>query len=88
MMKLRNGAEALALAKQHELTKRQDTDALDTLAAAQAETGHFVEAVTVMQEAIKVAGKGRPAAAVTDIRSRMELYHAGRPYREAEKTQP
>lgn len=83
----RNGEEALALA--HELcegTGYADPVLLDTLAAAQAETGDFEGAVDTMKRAMKLAeqrmqrGDFNPAL-LDRMRGRLELYYMrSRPY--------
>jgi Flp pilus assembly protein TadD len=82
--RIRNGREALGLARQAvEATSRKDPRALDALAAALAETGRAAEAAALADEA------GRLAAATGDreleaaIAGRRRDYLAGRPFRGA-----
>lgn len=79
---VKNPKRALELAlKAVELSRREDGDKLDTLAAAYAANGNFKEAVRVQEEALafpefeKTQGKA--------ARRRLELYHQGRPYTES-----
>jgi hypothetical protein len=58
-------------------TARRDAGALDALAAAQAASGAFTAAVSTVQEALGATGD--PALAA-ELRARLELYRAGRPY--------
>jgi len=77
----RDGAEAVRLAERAcTLTRNRDVDALDALAAAYAEVGRFAEAANAARRALEMtdtsAGRNR------EIRARVALYEAGRPYRE------
>ena len=54
---------------------------LDTLAAAYAGSGQFVEAVRWQTKAVELA----PAGAKVHAQSRLELYQAGKPYRDEGK---
>ena len=51
---------------------------LDTLAAAYAEAGEFGKAVEWQQKAVAMA----PENVKPDFRARLELYEAGKPYRQ------
>ena len=55
---------------------------LDTLAAAYADASRFPEAVRTAQEAIRLADVAGARSLSDEIRQRLELYRAGRPYRE------
>ncbi len=80
---LRNGVEAVRLAQQAcQLTNHQEAGTLDTLAAAYAEAGRFAEATAAAQEALALAESAKQPARVESIQSRLNLYRAGRPYRE------
>jgi arylsulfatase A-like enzyme/Flp pilus assembly protein TadD len=61
-----------------ELSGWDDFGMLDTLALAYAERGDFSEAVQWQTKALEFA----PAEAQADLRSRLELYQNGKPYRE------
>jgi len=82
---LRNGAEAVTLAKMAvSETKHQGQTAtqdllnnLDTLAAAYAETGAFSDAINAETEAISLL---TDEAAKSDYRSRLTLYQSNTPY--------
>jgi tetratricopeptide (TPR) repeat protein len=80
---VRDGAEAVRLATRAvELSKTNDVDMLDTLAAAQAETGQFAQAAATAQQAIALAqqrGQGEIAGAISN---RLERYQQGRGWRQ------
>jgi Flp pilus assembly protein TadD len=80
---LRNGADAVRLA-QHacELTHDSQPLFLGTLAAAYAEAGRFPEAVATAEKAEQLATNTGPTALSAKIRQSLELYRAGKPYRE------
>ena len=74
----RNGEEAISTAKQAcELLGWKSVDAFDTLAAAYAETGQFVEAIKWQNKAIASAAEENKQK-LTD---RLKLYQAEKPYR-------
>lgn len=80
--KLRDGAEAVRLAEHAcQLTGRKQASCLDTLAVAYAEAGRFQEALATAEEAVALARAAKQSAA-DEIQSRLELYRAGKPYRE------
>jgi tetratricopeptide (TPR) repeat protein len=71
-------AEALSLAERAvNLSKRQDPAVLDVLGVALAAEGQFARAVTVMDEALLLAGHGRLA---DDIGQRRTLFTRQRAY--------
>lgn len=75
----RDGAEAVRLAvKACELTDYTDVDCLICLAAAHAEQGNFVDAVAWQRKTLELAAPDEMA----EMRRRLELYEAGKPYRE------
>ena len=75
----RDGAKAVKNAKKFfELTQREDRAEIDILAAAYAENGEFSEAVKWQEKAIELA----PANEKADVRSHLELYKSGKPYRQ------
>jgi serine/threonine protein kinase/tetratricopeptide (TPR) repeat protein len=77
---IRDGTNAVILAEESvAATHRTDTDALDTLAAAYAETHQFDKAIAVEQEAM---GLAKNDAEKKDYDSRLKLYQAHSPYRE------
>jgi Tfp pilus assembly protein PilF len=80
----RSGALALRSAKQIcEATNYQQSDYLDTLAAAYAETGQFDLAAQTARQAL-AATTARPDQ-IPAMQSRLKLYEAGKPYRAAGK---
>jgi tetratricopeptide (TPR) repeat protein len=80
---LRNGAEAVRLAEQAgKLTQRQKTAVLDTLAAAYAEAGRFEDAVKTTEEIRALALSAHDTNTVNTARQRLELYQAGKAYRD------
>ena len=77
--KTRDGRQAVERATSAcALSGWKDGDSLDTLAAAHAERGQFDEAVKWANRALDVAPEQQRRA----IRARLELYQAGKPYRE------
>lgn len=75
---LRDGRRAIELAvRAVKLENSKEWDTIDTLAAAFAEAGRFPDAVIAQQEAIKLA----PAEEHPDLKSRLQLYQANKPYR-------
>jgi protein O-mannosyl-transferase len=85
---VRNGARAVELAEQaNRRTGGQDPVILRTLAAAYAEGGRFAEAIKSAQQALKLAtGQNNPGLAAA-LRSELELYQAGAPFRECKNLQ-
>jgi Flp pilus assembly protein TadD len=84
----RDGAEALALAREVVRRDPQSPDALDLLAAALAENGRFGDAERTAGAALaaaRAAGRTDLAAA---LEARRALYAAGRPYRETPGASP
>ena len=82
--KLRDGQRAVELATQAvKLAKAKDPGLFDTLAAAQAETGAFQQAVESIQTAIRLAeSKNKNEDLVQRYRDRLKLYQNSRPYRQ------
>jgi hypothetical protein len=83
---IRNGAKAVEMAQ---LVVRgsngREPSCLDTLAAAYAEARQFPKAVATAEEAVALAKLAGSTSLALDIQSRLELYRAGRPYRESPK---
>jgi tetratricopeptide (TPR) repeat protein len=78
----RDGPEAVRLAARAvELTKTNDLEMLDTLAAANAEAGQFSQAVAVARQALEMAGRAGQTNQLTPISNRLELYRKGIPFR-------
>jgi len=79
---LRDGAEAVALAERVvAASARRDPNALDTLAAAYAETGRFEDARRVAEEAAALARTAGDAPLAAEIEGRARGYARGVPYR-------
>ncbi|WP_437202695.1 tetratricopeptide repeat protein [Planctomicrobium sp. SH664] len=77
--KIRDGRKAVEHAgKACELTNHQDSNNLDTLAAAYAEVGDFANAVKWQTEALKLAEEETKA----DCQARLQLYQSGKPFRD------
>lgn len=75
--KVRNGTKALEIAKiAVPLSGPDEAAALDTLAAAYAETGDFLSAIKFQTEAIEKGLKE------TDVLERLELYRQGKAFRQ------
>jgi tetratricopeptide (TPR) repeat protein len=81
--KLRNGAEALVLAQRlYNMGGSNVPPVLDTLAAAYAETGKFMEAGNTVQRAIALATAAGNTNGVKQFRAHLKLYEQSRPVRE------
>ena len=82
---LRDGRRAVSLAQQAtKLFGENEPTALDTLAAAYAEAGQFPEAVKAAERAVNLASAQNQKALADRLRTRLELYRKGTPYREAQ----
>ena len=80
---LRNGPEAVSLAtKAQDLSSGSDPIVLDTLAAAYAETGQFLKALTIANRAVDRAVQLKDESLAHAIRSRMLLYGMNAPFRD------
>jgi Flp pilus assembly protein TadD len=79
---LRNGEEAVRLASRAAELEPGNPNVMNTLAAAYAEAGRFDEAVTVAEAAVKLAERMGMSDFARAVRSRLELYRQGRPFRE------
>ena len=79
---VRNGPQAIELAtKACEITEWEDSNFLDTLAAAYAEAGKFDEAVKWETKAIEHP-EAFDQAAFEEMQARLKLFQAGKPYHE------
>jgi len=79
---VRDGARAVELAKQALLLHGRPTArGLDVLAAAQAEAGDFAGARNSAEEALRLVAPAQEDSLGANIRARLELYRAGKPYR-------
>jgi tetratricopeptide (TPR) repeat protein len=75
--------KAIELAKRAcELKGDKEPELLDTLAAAYAAAGRFEEAMKTAEKAIDTAKAGGREDLVGEIQKRMELYRAGKQYRQ------
>jgi len=80
---VRNGTEAIKLGQRaKQLTGGQDPMALRALAAAYAEGGRLAEAVTSAQQAMELATRQNNPDLIQALRSELDVYHAGYPFRE------
>jgi Flp pilus assembly protein TadD len=80
---IRNGAQAVTLAEQaNRLSQGADPAILDTLAAAYAEEGRYLEAVTVARQALQLARAQNQTSMADAIQLQINLYQAGSPFRE------
>ena len=81
--KYRDGAKAIELAqKLSKITQYDQPLALDALAAAYAEAGNFDEAVLTAEKALELALIYGPQELALGLKKRLQLYQAGRPYRQ------
>jgi tetratricopeptide (TPR) repeat protein len=64
------------------LTENHLASYIDTLAAAYAAAGRFDDAISTAQQAITLASEAGQTQLVVQIRSQLELFRVGRPYRE------
>jgi len=75
--------EAVRLAlRACEMTDYNDPELLDTLAAAYASAGDFSKAIETAEKAIKLAEAAGRKDYSREIQARLQLYKAGKPYRE------
>jgi len=79
---VRNGPEALGLARQIVALLPNDLGAANALAAALAESGQFPAAVTTAERALAIAHSGGNVAAVAPAERRLAAYRAGQPWRQ------
>jgi tetratricopeptide (TPR) repeat protein len=80
---VRNGSEALAFAvRAVKISGGKDARMLDTLAAAYAEAGQFAGAALTARRALARAAQEKQSALADEIKIRMALYEAGRPFRD------
>lgn len=84
--KVRNGTEAVELATPATKLSAKDALAWDTLAAAQAETGKFDDALASAKKALELAGDNKKLAG--DIQRHLERFQEKKPYREAGEAGP
>jgi Flp pilus assembly protein TadD len=79
--RIRDPHKAIRLAERAcELTGYQQPELLDTLAAAYASAARFSEAVATAQKALELAQSLEQKQLIEDIRNRLRLYKAAKPY--------
>lgn len=79
----RNGPEAVKLAERaNQMTGGTNSGALDTLAAAYAEAGRYVEAAQTGEKALTIAESEKQSVLATAIRERVALYRQSKPFRD------
>jgi tetratricopeptide (TPR) repeat protein len=80
---VRNGAEAVTLAQRAcQLTKFEQAQILNALAAAYAESGKLDLATQTAQKALEIARSKQQANLIPMTESLLKLYQSGKPYRE------
>jgi tetratricopeptide (TPR) repeat protein len=86
---VRNGAEAVRLAgRAAEMTRGQEPQVLDTLAAAYAESGRWAEAVETARRAFELASRRNQTALSEALIARIRRYEARTPERDAQPRGP
>ena len=81
--KVQNPAGAVRLAEWAcELTKYEQPELLDTLAAAYAAAGKFSEAIETAEKAIRLAENAGQKELAQEIQNHLQLYKASQPYRQ------
>ncbi|MFL2480412.1 MAG: ASPIC/UnbV domain-containing protein [Verrucomicrobiales bacterium] len=79
--KVRNPKEALLIAQKIvRATKEQNSDALDTLAAAQAACGDFESAIKTVNKAILLIKTGQLPALTNQLKARLDSYQNRKPH--------
>ncbi len=64
------------------LTGYKEAAFLDTLAVAYAAVGRFKDAIATAEQAINIAKAQKREILVSEIQGRLDLYRAGKPYRQ------
>ncbi len=77
---LRNGPEAVQLATTATRAAPDDPTAWDALAAAQAESGNFTDAVTSANKGIELANASQQTNQAARFEGRLKFYQAGQPF--------
>jgi tetratricopeptide (TPR) repeat protein len=81
---VRDPARAVEFAQKADFsTNHRDLSVLDALAAAYASAGRFEDAVTTIERGINLATDNHLDAAARQLRERLDLYRARRPYRQS-----
>ena len=82
LLSLGNQEEAIRLAERAtDLTARKDPRALDLLGVAYAAAAQFDKAIPVARSALSLALAANADTLAAEIRARLQLYEAGKPYR-------
>jgi protein O-mannosyl-transferase len=80
---IRNGARAIEAAREADrLSGGQNPRITGLLAAAYAEAGRFPEAITTVQQAMRLAAAQNDDALADSLRAQIKLYKAGTPFRD------
>jgi Flp pilus assembly protein TadD len=86
---VRNGAKALQLAQEAvRVSEGGDPAILETLAAANAETGRCADAVAIARRALQLATAQNNTALVNALQEQLRFYQAGTPFRDTRQTNP
>ena len=85
---IRNGREAVRLAHRGcELTRFESWDYLDTLAAAYAETGNWLDAIRVQRDSIarltRNISQGSSSKTLEEMNKRLREFQSSKPYRKS-----
>jgi tetratricopeptide (TPR) repeat protein len=84
-----NGMEAVKLAERAvQVSGGRDPVYLDTLAAAYAEAGRFGEAIATARKALDLATQQHRGPLIEGLNTRIKLYEARQPYRDAMEDAP
>jgi len=88
--KLRNGAEAVQLATRavNLTASSPNPRLLGTLAAAQAETGQFDDAIATAQKALELAKAAKQADTVAQLEERLKVFQSRKPFRDPSFSPP
>ncbi|MBN1391200.1 MAG: tetratricopeptide repeat protein [Sedimentisphaerales bacterium] len=79
---IRNADKAVSLAERAaDLTKHENVEILDTLAAAYASAGEFDKAAVTAQKALDLSAATGETKILEAIKTRLDLYKQGKPYR-------
>ena len=84
---VRDGAQAVELAERaNRLAGGREPAVLDVLAAAYAEARRFADAVEIARRALDLASAQGNAAVADALRAQSQLYQAGRPFRDTDRS--
>ena len=81
--RFRDGVRAVAGAQRAVELSGSEVHTVDTLAAAYAEVGRFPEALATVRKALQLARQQNNPALADALRTRIALYEAGKPLRQA-----